>query len=132
MTDFADVRFFSDREVQDDPYAYFDWMRDQGPVWREDRYGVFVVTGHPEAMVVYNDPATFPEHDAASGTYSSCNAVSGPFQKFSEPVEGDDISDVIVRCRDELPFSDQLPSFDPPRHTAHRHGLSLCRRKNRF
>jgi cytochrome P450 len=38
-------------------------------------------------------------------------------------VEGDDISDVITRCRHELPFSDQLPSFDPPDHTAHRHLL---------
>src|SRR5205814_8076318 len=31
-----------------------------------------------------------------------------------------DVSDVIDEHRDELPFSDQLPSFDPPMHTAHR------------
>src|SRR5205814_4346497 len=30
-----------------------------------------------------------------------------------------DVSDVIDEHRDELPFSDQLPSFDPPMHTAH-------------
>lgn len=123
MTEFAGVNFFTDRGVQDDPYPYFDWVRDQGPVWREPRYGVFMVTGHPEAMAVYGDPATFPEHEAASGSFSSCNAVSGPFVKFSVPVEGDDITDIIVKCRHELPFSDQLPSFDPPRHTAHRHLL---------
>ena len=28
-----------------------------------------------------------------------------------------------MRCRNELPFSDQLPAFDPPTHTAHRHLL---------
>lgn len=123
MTDFSAVNFFTDRAVQDAPYEYFDWVRDQGPVWQESRYGVFMVTGHPEAMAVYNDPATFPEHDAASGTFSSCNAVSGPFVKFSQAVEGDDISDVIVACRNELPFYDQLPAFDPPRHTDHRHLL---------
>jgi cytochrome P450 len=124
MTDFADVNFFRDRDVQDDPYPYFDWVRDQGPVWQEPRYGVFFVTGHAEAMEVYTDPATFPPApDDASGTWSSCNAVSGPFVKFSEPVEGDDITGVIVRCRHELPFSDQIPSFDPPDHTAHRHLL---------
>jgi cytochrome P450 len=39
------------------------------------------------------------------------------------PVEGDDISDIIVKYRHELPFSDQLPAFDPPTHTAHRHLL---------
>ena len=49
--------------------------------------------------------------------------MSGGFVKFSAPFEGDDISEVIVRCRDELPFSDQLPAFDPPRHTDHRHLL---------
>lgn len=129
MTDYADVNFFTDRAVQDDPYPYFEWVRSQGPVWQEPRYGVFMVTGHQEAMSVYGDPATFPPNDAASpngaasGTFSSCNAVSGPFVKFSLPVDGDDITDIIVKCRDELPFSDQLPSFDPPRHTDHRHLL---------
>ena len=120
MTDFGQVNFFTDRAVQDDPYPYFDWVREQGPVWQESRYGVYMVTGHAEAKDVYRDPATFPEHDAASGTYSSCNAVSGPFVKFSMPVEGDDITDIIVKCRNELPFSDQLPTLDPPTHTNHR------------
>ena len=46
-----------------------------------------MATGHPEAMQVYGDPATFPDHDAASGRFSSCNVVTGPFQKFSEPLE---------------------------------------------
>ncbi len=123
MTDFENVNFFTDRSIQDDPYAYFDWVRDQGPVWQEPRFGVFMITGHPEAMAVYGDPATFPPHDEPSGTYSSCNAVSGPFVKFSAPAEGDDISDIIIKYRHELPFSDQLPAFDPPNHTAHRHLL---------
>ncbi|HVX16736.1 MAG TPA: cytochrome P450 [Acidimicrobiales bacterium] len=123
MTDFEHVNFFADRTVQDDPYPYFDWVREQGPVWQEPKHGMFVITGHPEAMVVYGDPATFPANDEPSGTYSSCNAVSGSFVPFSEPLEGHDVSDVIVRCRHELPFSDQLPAFDPPRHTDHRHLL---------
>src|SRR3546814_12360763 len=69
-----------------------------------------MVTVHDEALAVYNDSAQF----------SSCNAVSGPFVKFPEPFEGDDVTDIIERHRDMLPFSDQLPAFDPPRHTAHR------------
>ncbi len=121
--DFEDVNFFTNREVQDDPYPYFDWVRAQSPVWQEPNYGMYIVTGHPEAMAVYGDPATFPPNDAPSGTFSSCNVVCGSFQKLSVPFEGDDISDIIVKCRNELPFSDQLPSFDPPMHTAHRHLL---------
>ena len=110
MTDLLATNFFRDRSVQDDPYAYFDAVRAQSPVWQEPHYGVFMVTGHEEALAVYNDSAAF----------SSCNAVSGPFKRFPEPFEGDDVRDLIERYRDELPFSDQLPAFDPPRHTAHR------------
>ena len=124
MTDFESVNFFTDRQVQDDPYPYFDWVRSQSPVWPDPNYGIFMITGHAEAMAVYGDPATFPEHGDASGTFSSCNAVSGSFVKFSAPIEGDDITDIIVKCRHELPFSDQLPAFDPPRHTDHRHLLT--------
>jgi cytochrome P450 len=69
-----------------------------------------MVTGFEEAMAVYNDPATF----------SSCNTVSGPYTKFPVPLEGDDISGIIEQYRDTLPFSDQLPSFDPPKHTEQR------------
>jgi cytochrome P450 len=46
--------------------------------------------------------------------------VTGPFPGFPVPLEGDDVSELIERHRDELPFSDQLPTLDPPVHTAHR------------
>ena len=110
MSDFDDVDFFRSRKLTVDPYPFFDHLREQCPVLRESHKGAYLVTGYDEAIAVYRDHATF----------SSCNAVSGPFVKFSVPVEGDDISDIIDAHRDELPFSDQLPSFDPPKHTAHR------------
>jgi cytochrome P450 len=110
MIDLEATNFFRDRSVQDDPYDYFDEIRSKAPVWQEPHYGVYMVTGYEEALAVYNDAARF----------SSCNTVSGPFKKFPVPLEGDDISEIIERYRDELPFSDQLPSFDPPRHTDHR------------
>ena len=108
--DYASVNFFSDRAVQDDPYPYYDWLREQGPVWQEPRYGIYMVSGYEEALGVYRNPEDF----------SSCNTVAGPFTKWPVPLEGDDISAIIEEYRDQLPFSDQLPSFDPPRHTAHR------------
>ena len=39
---------------------------------------------------------------------------------FPVALEGDDVSALIEQHRDELPFSDQLLTFDPPVHTAHR------------
>src|SRR5580704_2861303 len=85
MSEFKAVNFFRDRAVHDDPYAYFDYLRERAPVWQEPNYGVYMVTGYDEALAVYKDPATF----------SSCNTVSGPFTKFSVPIEGDDITEII-------------------------------------
>lgn len=110
MTELLTANFFKDRAVQDDPYPYFDAIRAQGPVWQEPNYGVFMVTGYDEALSVYNDWKQF----------SSCNVISGPFMKFPEPVEGDDVTELIERHREMFPFSDQLPAFDPPKHDEHR------------
>ncbi|MEY2398841.1 MAG: cytochrome family subfamily [Actinomycetota bacterium] len=110
MVDIHATNYFRDKDVQNDPYAYYDALRSTSPVWQEPHYGVFMVTGHDEALAVYHD----------TGSFSSCNTVAGPFVPFPVPFEGDDVTDTIDAYRDTLPFSDQLPSFDPPVHTAHR------------
>ena len=109
-TDLAATDYFRSGRLIRDPYAYWDALRAAGPVHQESHHGVFMVTGYEEALAVYRDP----------GTFSSCNSVTGPFPGFPVPLEGDDVSDLIDAHRDELPFTDQLPSFDPPRHTQHR------------
>jgi cytochrome P450 len=108
--DLTDVDFFRNRALTQEPYEYYEWIREQGRVWREPHRGVVMISGYDEAIAVYHDHATF----------SSCNTVAGPFFPFPVPLEGDDITAIIEEHRDSLPFSDQLPSFDPPRHTDHR------------
>ena len=110
MTDFDSVDFFRGDELVVDPYPYFEFLREQCPVRREPHHDVVMVTGYDEAVSVYSDAATF----------SSCNAVTGPFPGFPVALEGDDVSALIEAHRDELPFSDQLPTMDPPGHKAHR------------
>ncbi|HEX4018802.1 MAG TPA: cytochrome P450 [Frankiaceae bacterium] len=114
MSDLKERNFFKDRDIQDDPYAYFDALREAAPIWQEPHFGVFMVSGYDEARAVYGNPETF----------SSCNNVAGPFQRFPVPFEGDDVSDIIETYRDQLAFSDQLPTFDPPKHAGHR-GLMM-------
>jgi cytochrome P450 family 150 subfamily A5 len=104
------IDFFRDPAPVQDPFPYFDALRERCPVRREPHHDVVMVTGYEEAVAVYHDTETF----------SSCNSVSGPFPGFSEPLVGDDIGAFIEAHRDELPMSDQLPTFDPPMHTAHR------------
>ena len=110
MTDYDAIDFFRDNAFVPDPYPYFTFLRDQCPVRREQHHDVMMVTGYEEAVAVYHDTATF----------SSANSVTGPFPGFPVPLEGDDVSALIDEHRDELPFSDQLPTFDPPKHTDHR------------
>jgi cytochrome P450 len=110
MTDFDAVDFFKDPDFIPDPYPYFEFLRAECPVRREPHHGVVMVTGLEEAVEVYRD----------TDTYSSCISVTGPFPGFPVPLDGDEVSDLIEQHRDELPFSDQLPTFDPPKHTDHR------------
>ena len=110
MTDFEAVDFFRDKSLIDDPYPYYEYLRGQCPVVREKHHEVMMVTGYEEALAVYHDPAVF----------SSCNSVTGPFPGFPVPLEGDDVSGLIEQHRDQLPMSDQVITFDPPKHTDHR------------
>ena len=110
MGEYDDIDFFRGDELIGDPYPYFDHLRSGCPVQREPRHGVVMVTGYEEAVSVYTNTSTF----------SSCNSVTGPFPGFPVALEGDDVSDVIEQHRDELPFSDQLTTMDPPKHKAHR------------
>ena len=108
--DIDGVDFFLDNDLLHDPYPFLAAMRDQCPVRPEKHHDVVMVTGHAEALKIYNDTESF----------SSCIAVTGPFPGFPVPLDGDDVSELIAAHRDELPFNDQLPTFDPPDHTAHR------------
>ncbi|WP_046731347.1 cytochrome P450 [Streptomyces humi] len=110
MNDFEAIDFFRDEKVVADPYPYFDALRGQCPVRRENHHDVMMVTGYDEALQVYNDTDAF----------SACVSVTGPFPGFPVPLEGDDVSELIERHRHELPMSDQLPTMDPPVHTDHR------------
>jgi cytochrome P450 len=110
VSDFETIDFFTDESLVKDPYPYFDELRARCPVQPEPHHGVVMVTGYEEALEVYHDTATF----------SSCISVSGPFPGLPVALEGDDISALIEEHRDELPMSDQLPTFDPPKHTDHR------------
>lgn len=109
-TGLIETDYFRSGRLIRDPYAYWDALRSECPVHKEPNHDVYMVTGYEEALAVYHDPDTF----------SSVNSVIGPFASFPVPLEGDDITDLIEEHRGALPFTDQLPSFDPPRHTEHR------------
>ncbi|MBX7433279.1 cytochrome P450 [Mycobacterium sp. Y57] len=114
MTDLANVDFFSDPAIAQDPYAYFDYLREQNPVFREHHQGVVAVTGYQEVMAAFKDHATF----------SAVNAIGGPFPPLPFTPEGDDISEQIEAHRHEFPIHEHMVVMDPPAHEKARSLLS--------
>jgi cytochrome P450 len=105
------IDHFRDPAIALDPYEYYGRLVPEQPVYLEPNHGVAIVTGLEEAQSVLRDPST----------YSSCNVIAGPSPDFIPvPVEGDDITGLVALYRDRLPLSDQIITFDPPTHTAHR------------
>ena len=111
--EFEKYDFFRSDRFVNDPYSYFDYLREQSPVLREPHQGIVMVTGYDEALEIYNDPDRF----------SSCMSTTGPFAGCPIPLKGresEDISELIEAYRDKTAFSDQLPTLDPPEHTKQR------------
>ena len=103
------INYFKDNTILENPYDYFAALRERNPITREPYHDVMMCTGFDEATLIYNDDR-----------FSSATSVTGPFPGFPVPLEGDDITAIIEQYRDGLPFSDQLPTLDPPVHTEHR------------
>lgn len=114
MTDLASVDYFSDQAIAQDPYAYFDHLRSQGPVHREPHYGVLAVTGYAEVMAAFKDTDSF----------SAVNAIGGPFPPLPFEPEGDDITAQIEAHRHEFPIFEHMVVMDPPHHERARSLLS--------
>ena len=110
MTDFTTADYFSDESVAADTYPYFDFLLEGRRVWREPNHGVVMVAGHEEVLTVLRDPARF----------SNCNIVAGPSFRFPVEFSGNDVTNIVEQHRDAAPMSDQIITFDPPKHTAHR------------
>nr|ABP44069.1 cytochrome P450 [Mycolicibacterium gilvum PYR-GCK] len=106
MTDLATVDFFSDYAISQDPYAYWDFLREQSPVYREPHYGVVAVTGYKEVL------AAFKDHDS----FSAVNAIGGPFPPLPFTPEGDDITEQIEAHRHLFPIYEHMVVMDPPAH----------------
>jgi cytochrome P450 len=110
LSDWQTTDYFFDESLVEDPYAYFETLRAQCPVLPLPHLGVVAVTGYDEANDVYRDTDSF----------SSCNSVIGPFATFPVPLEGDDISDILVEHRDQIPMYEHMVTMDPPEHTRER------------
>jgi cytochrome P450 len=114
MSDLADLDYFTDSDIAQDPYAYWEYLRSEGPVAPEPHYGVVAVTGYQEVHAAFKDFEVF----------SAVNAIGGPFPPLPFTPEGDDISELIDRHRHEFPIFEHMVVMDPPEHEKARSLLS--------
>lgn len=114
MNDYATADWYTDISLVDDPHAYFDFLRAQGPVVRLPYRDVVAVTGYEETIQVMLDT----EH------FSSINAVTGPMGGLPFTPEGDDISARLEAARKDIPFADQVVTEQGARHLNLRSALS--------
>jgi cytochrome P450 len=114
MTDLASIDYFSDQAVAQDPYDYLDYLRSQGPVFREPHHGVVAVTGYTEVMAAFKDVDAF----------SACISIGGPFPPLPFEPTGDDITELIEAHRHQFPINEHLVTMDPPAHARARSLLS--------
>ena len=77
MPSYETVDWFTEPSLVEDPYPYLEHLRDRGPVTRLPHHDVVAVTGYDEAAELWRRPET----------YSSCNAVTGPFPGLPEAAE---------------------------------------------
>jgi cytochrome P450 len=106
MTDLADIDYFTDADVAQDAYDYWEHLRGQGPVTREPHHGVVAVTGYQEVQAAFKDVDAF----------SAVNAIGGPFPPLPFTPQGDDISELIEQHRHLFPIFEHMVVMDPPDH----------------
>jgi cytochrome P450 len=107
MPGYDDVDFFTDLDLVDDPYDFFDRLRTLGPVHPLPAHNVVAVTGFEEALSVHLDIDHF----------SAINAVTGPLPPLPFMPDGDDIAHQIEQHRPRMPFGEDVLTLDQPRHT---------------
>ena len=115
MTELADVDYFTDADITQDPYAYWDYLRSEGPVVREPHHGVVAVTGYQEVQAAFKDVESF----------SAVNAIGGPFPPLPFTARGRRHQRArSKRHRHEFPIFEHMVVMDPPEHEKARSLLS--------
>ena len=107
MTKLAERDYFTDYEILKDPYAYFEAVREMGPVVQLPGRDYVVVTGFEEMLEVFGNTADFSAIIGLQGA-----AAPLPFKP-----EGADITDQIEAHRHEVHGGHMLVNLDGVAHT---------------
>ena len=99
----ADV--FTDDAVAQDPFTWFEGLRESGPIVELPGRNVVAVVGYDEGVAIFRDDQNF----------SAINTVTGPFLPLDyDPAR--DIDEQIEEARKLNHYLDTIMSKDEARH----------------
>jgi len=105
VIEFAKADVFSDYAVAERPFAFFDYLREKGPIVPLGSRNVIAVTGYDEGVAIFRDDENF----------SAINTVSGPYLPLAyDPHRPMD--EQIDACREENGFLKSIMSEDGADH----------------
>lgn len=114
MATLAERDYFTDFEILRDPYAYFEALREKGPIYHPPGQDVVIVTGFQEILDVLGN----------TEIWSSAIAPQGPAAPLPFTPEGQDITPQIEAHRLEFVGGDLLVALDGIPHSHSRSILS--------
>lgn len=99
--------YFTNHEILKDPYAFFNAVRDNGPIYKPPGRDYYIVTGFEEALQVLRN------HD----DFSAIIALQGAGAPLPFEPHGEDVDAEIDAHRQEFAGWDQVVNMDDDRHT---------------
>jgi cytochrome P450 len=107
MTSLIERDYFTDYEILKDPYAYFEAVREQGPIYQPPGKDYFIVTGFEETLEVLRD------HDR----FSAIIGLQGAAMALPFTPEGSDITAQIESHRMDFIGGDLVVNLDDDAHS---------------
>jgi cytochrome P450 len=107
MQQLVERDYFTDYEILKDPYAFFEAIREKGPIYQPPGRDYLIVTGFEETLEVMRNHEVF----------SAVVALQGAAAPLPFTPEGSDITAQIEEHRKEFPGGDQVVNLDDHAHT---------------
>lgn len=107
MTNLRDRDYFRDAELHKDPYAYYEDVRSQGPIYQPFGKDYLIVTGQKETLEILNNHKDF----------SAIIGLQGPDVALPFDVKSTDIADEIETHRTKFLGGNLLVNLDDDAHT---------------
>jgi cytochrome P450 len=89
----------SSYEIQDDPFTVYRWLRDEAPLYRNDRLDFWALTRFADVLAALGDPATY---SSAQGTQlesgGASMALQGEMMLFKDPPDHTTLRKLVSRA----------------------------------